>query len=114
MRMWEANCYDETDWAYPATGRTLLRTWGAWRHRRFHVRPQHVFCSATGFGIPDCGQANVYQAGADGARLAAIRARQGLEALEPPWRADVPQSTREAAVSAPLPAASLLVSEPVR
>lgn len=47
-------------------------------------------------------------------QLAAIRARQGLEELEPARQVEVTGSTVTLAMSLPLPAVSLLVLEPVR
>lgn len=47
-------------------------------------------------------------------QLAAIKARQGVEELEPARRVEVSSSALELTVSLPLPSVSLLVLEPVR
>lgn len=65
-RIWESIGYDEINWTYTATGRTLLKTFGGLAERGYHVRPHYVFCSGTGFGIPHWGNGNVYHEDADG------------------------------------------------
>ncbi|UFU06569.1 GH39 family glycosyl hydrolase [Ruania halotolerans] len=65
-RIWESIGYDEFNWTYTATGRSLLRTFGEMTERGFHVRPHYVFCSGSGFGIPHWSQGNVYHEDAQG------------------------------------------------
>ncbi|WP_235019872.1 GH39 family glycosyl hydrolase [Ruania rhizosphaerae] len=65
-RMWESIGYDEINWTYTPTGRTLLNTFGEMTERGFHVRPHYVFCSGSGFGIPHWGNGNVYHEAPDG------------------------------------------------
>jgi len=65
-RIWESIGYDEINWTYTATGRTLLQTFGDLSENGFHVRPHYVFCSGTGFGIPHWGNGNVYHEDPDG------------------------------------------------
>ncbi len=64
--MWESIGYDEINWTYTATGRTLLNTFGDLSPRPFLIRPHYVFCSGSGFGIPHWGNGNVYHEDADG------------------------------------------------
>ncbi len=59
-RMWESIGYDEINWTYTATGRSLLSTFGGLASSGFHVRPHYVFCSGNGFGLPHWGSGNVY------------------------------------------------------
>ncbi|SDE01629.1 GH39 family glycosyl hydrolase [Auraticoccus monumenti] len=65
-RIWESIGYDEINWTYTATGRTLLNTFGELTDRGYHVRPHYVFCSGSGFGIPHWGNGNVYHEDAEG------------------------------------------------
>ena len=66
-RIWESIGYDEINWTYTPTGRSLLRTFGELSGGRpFWIRPHYVFCSGTGFGIPHWGNGNVYHEDADG------------------------------------------------
>lgn len=65
-RIWESIGYDEINWTYTATGRTLLGTFTGLTSTGFHVRPHYVFCTGTGFAIPHWGNGNVYHEDADG------------------------------------------------
>lgn len=65
-RIWESVGYDEINWTYTATGRTLLKTFGETTDDAFHIRPHYVFCSGSGFGIPHWGNGNVYHEDVDG------------------------------------------------
>src|SRR5450756_2105698 len=65
-RIWESIGYDELNWTYTPTGRSLLKSFGGLSDRGFLVRPHYVFCSGTGFGIPHWGNGNVYHEDADG------------------------------------------------
>ncbi|MEW1956897.1 glycoside hydrolase [Kineococcus sp. NPDC059986] len=65
-RLWESIGYDEINWTYTPTGRSLLNTFGEFSPRPFLVRPHYVFCSGTGFGLPHWGNGNVYHEDADG------------------------------------------------
>ncbi|CAM3283978.1 GH39 family glycosyl hydrolase [Occultella aeris] len=65
-RIWESIGYDEINWTYTATGRSLLGRFGELSDKGFHVRPHYVFCSGTGFGIPHWGTGNVFHLDADG------------------------------------------------
>ena len=58
-RIWESVGYDEINWTYTPTGRTLLNTFGELTTGGYHIRPHYVFCSGTGFGIPHWGNGNV-------------------------------------------------------
>ena len=60
QRIWESFGYDEINWTYTPTGKRLLRTFAAFSHRPYYVRPHYVFCSGSGFGIPHWGNGNVY------------------------------------------------------
>ncbi len=65
-RIWESVGFDEINWTYTPTGRTLLGTFGELTASGFHVRPHYVFCSGGGFGVPHWGNGNVYHEDADG------------------------------------------------
>ena len=65
-RLWESVGFDEINWTYTPTGRSLLGTFGELTETGFHVRPHYVFCSGSGFGIPHWGSGNVYHEDADG------------------------------------------------
>ncbi|BDZ50243.1 beta-xylosidase [Frondihabitans sucicola] len=64
--IWESLGYDEINWTYTPTGKTLLRTIGETSSTGFHVRPHYVFISGTGFGLPHWGSGNVYHEDAEG------------------------------------------------
>ena len=64
--VWASVGFDEINWTYTPTGRTLLNTFGEFSDRAYHIRPHYVFCSGTGFGIPHWGNGNVYHEDADG------------------------------------------------
>src|SRR6476659_8532459 len=65
-RIWESVGYDEINWTYTRTGRSLLGTFGELTERGFHVRPHYVFCSGNAYGTPHWGNGNVYHEDADG------------------------------------------------
>jgi xylan 1,4-beta-xylosidase len=65
-RMWESVGFDEINWTYTATGRSLLGTFGELTERGYHVRPHYVFCSGNAFSTPHWGNGNVYHEDAEG------------------------------------------------
>ena len=65
-RIWESVGYDEINWTYTATGRSLLQKFGETTEGAYYIRPHYVFCSGSGFGIPHWGNGNVYHEDADG------------------------------------------------
>jgi len=65
-RLWESIGYDEINWTYTPTGRSLLGSFGELTDRGFLVRPHYVFCSGTGLGLPHWGSGNVYHTDTDG------------------------------------------------
>ena len=65
-RLWESVGFDEINWTYTPTGRSLLGRFGELTEGGYHVRPHYVFCSGNGFGTPHWGNGNVYHEDADG------------------------------------------------
>ena len=65
-RLWESVGFDEINWTYTATGRSLLRSFGELTENGYYIRPHYVFCSGSGFGIPHWGNGNVYHEDAEG------------------------------------------------
>lgn len=64
--IWRSIGYDEFNWTYTRTGKSLLRKFADISGNSYHVRPHYVFCSGSGFGIPHWSSGNVYHEDEDG------------------------------------------------